>query len=276
MALYLIGDVQGCDRPLGQLLERIAFSPSRDRLFFLGDLVNRGPDSGAVLRRLMALGGSALCLLGNHDLHLLALAAGVPVRRGDDTLDNVLNAPDCGALLDWLSQQHLAWHEANCLMVHAGVPPGWSVAKALALAAEVEAVLRGPDCNEWLGQMYGDEPTAWSDRLAGADRLRYIVNALTRMRFCSAQGVMELDAKMGPDQAPPGFLPWFEHGHRQTASITVAFGHWSTLGLVNRPDLICLDTGCAWGGQLSAMRITRDGKERELIQVACNSTHAVA
>lgn len=269
MALYLIGDVQGCDGPLRRLLERIAFSPSRDRLFFLGDMVNRGPDSGAVLRRLMALGGSALCLLGNHDLHLLALAAGVPVSRGEDTLDELLAAPDRGALLDWLKQQHLAWQEANCLMVHAGVPPDWSAAKALALAKEVQAVLRGPDCDAWLGQMYGDEPTAWRDDLAGADRLRCIVNALTRMRFCSAQGVMELDANMGPGQAPPGFLPWFEHLHRQTASTTVAFGHWSSLGLLVRPDLICLDTGCAWGGQLSAMRISRDGKERELIQVAC-------
>ena len=219
----------------------------------------------------MALGASALCLLGNHDLHLLALAAGVPTLRRKDTLDDVLNAPDRTALLEWLRQQRLAWQESGCLMLHAGAPPSWDAAKTLTLAAEVEAVLRGPDCNEWLIQMHGDQPNVWRDDLRGADRLRFIVNSLTRMRFCSAEGEMEFSVKAGPQQAPPGHLPWFEHRHRRTASTTVAFGHWSTLGLLIRDNLICLDTGCAWGGQLSAMRLGASVDQRELIQVNCKA-----
>jgi bis(5'-nucleosyl)-tetraphosphatase (symmetrical) len=272
MALYLIGDVQGCDRELGQLLELLAFSPSRDRLVVLGDLVNRGPDSAAVLRRLATLDTAVTCLLGNHDLHLLAVAAGVrPLRRGD-TVQDVLQAGDRDALLGWLRQQRLAWFEQDCLMVHAGVPPGWTVEQTLGLAAEVEAVLRSPQCDDWLPQMYGDRPHAWRDNLAGADRLRVVVNALTRMRFCTDAGRMEFDGKGGPDTAPVGYLPWFEHAHRKTASTRVAFGHWSTLGLLDRPNLICLDTGCAWGGQLSAMRLGPGAMQRELIQVPCGAS----
>lgn len=268
MALYLIGDVQGCDEALGSLLDAIAFSPSRDRLCLLGDLVNRGPASAAVLRRCMSLGESAVCLLGNHDLHLLALAAGVRKLHQGDSVQDLLNAPDRADMLDWLRQQRMAWREHDCLMVHAGVPPSWTAEQTLALAGEVEAVLRGPDCQPWLAKMYGDEPLRWSDGLTGAARLRCIVNALTRIRFCNIGGDMEFESKGGPQQAPQGFMPWFDHPQRKTADMTIAFGHWSTLGLMNRPDAICLDTGCAWGGSLSAMRLGANG-ERELIQVPC-------
>jgi bis(5'-nucleosyl)-tetraphosphatase (symmetrical) len=272
MALYLIGDVQGCDEALARLLGRIDFSPSRDQLCLLGDLVNRGPDSLAVLRRCTRLGASAVCLLGNHDLHLLAVAAGARHQHHGDTTGDVLDAPDRAALLDWLRQQRMAWQAQGCLMVHAGVPPSWSVPQALALAAEVESVLRGPHCDAWLPAMHGDQPARWSDELTGADRLRCIVNALTRVRFCTPDGTMEFNTKGGPEAAPAGHLPWFAHAHRKTAGSTVAFGHWSTLGLLNRPDLICLDTGCAWGGQLSAMRLDDNPAQRELIQLPCRPT----
>jgi bis(5'-nucleosyl)-tetraphosphatase (symmetrical) len=272
MALYLIGDVQGCDEALGRLLERIAFSPSRDQLCLLGDLVNRGPQSLAVLRRCMGLGASAVSLLGNHDLHLLAVAAGVRRLHRGDTTGDVLDAPDRPALLDWLRQQKMAWQAQGCLMVHAGVPPSWTVQQTLALAAEVESVLRGPQCAAWLPRMHGDQPARWSDELAGAERLRCIVNALTRMRFCTPDGTMEFETKGSIEATPAGHLPWFEHRHRKTAGTTVAFGHWSTLGLLNRAELICLDTGCAWGGQLSALRLGANASQRELFQLPCGPT----
>jgi bis(5'-nucleosyl)-tetraphosphatase (symmetrical) len=268
MAVYWVGDVQGCDAPLGRLLDEMDFSPSRDTLYVLGDLVNRGPASAQVLRRLMAMGSSAQCLLGNHDLHLLAVAAGAGRLKPMDTLDGILQAADRTALLDWLRHQRMAIWGNGVLSVHAGVLPSWSVAQTLSLASEVEAVLRGPDLSDFLHQMYGNKPVAWHDDLTGADRLRVVVNALTRLRFCSAEGVMEFNAKEGADTAPAGFMPWFDVPGRQTADVTVAFGHWSTLGLLQRDDVWALDTGCVWGGCLSAMRLSDDG-QRELIQVKC-------
>ena len=271
MALYLIGDVQGCDAPLQRLLDRIDFSPSRDTLYLLGDLVNRGPDSLAVLRRLMRYATSAQCLLGNHDLHLLAVANGARGLSRHDTLDAVLAAPDRSELLDWLRQQRMALgvrHEGrNYLMVHAGVLPSWTASQTLALAAEVEAVLRGPELPDFLHRMYGNTPTAWSDALHGVDRLRTIVNALTRLRFCSPQGEMEFDSKEGLASAPAGYLPWFDVPGRRTTDVTVAFGHWSTLGWLDRPDLLALDSGCVWGGCLSAVQLGASDHER--IQVRC-------
>ncbi len=268
MALYLIGDVQGCDAALGRLLAQLDFSPSRDTLYLLGDLVNRGPDSAAVLRRLMALGDAARCLLGNHDLSLLAVAHGVRAPHRNDTLDSVLLAPDREALLHWLRHQRLALQAHGVLMVHAGVLPSWTVAQTLALAAEVEAVLRGPQPGAFLAQMYGNQPDRWDDTLAGADRLRVIVNALTRLRFCTPDGAMDLKTSGGLASQPPGHVPWFDVPGRRTADHTVAFGHWSTLGLLLRPNLLSLDTGCVWGGCLSAVRLGAAG-QRELIQVAC-------
>ena len=273
MALYLIGDVQGCDAALQRLLDEISFSPSRDTLVLLGDLVNRGPDSAAVLRRLMAYGDSARCLLGNHDLHLLAIAHGVRQPHRHDTLDGVLQAADRPGLLAWLGQQSLALRERfagqDILMVHAGVLPSWSADKTMALAQEVEAVLRGPALGEFLHQMYGNEPAQWDDALAGTARLRVIVNALTRLRFCTPAGRMEFDTKEGASAAPAGYVPWFDVPGRQTSDITVAFGHWSTLGWLERTDLLALDTGCVWGGHLSAVRLDGSSARHELIQVKC-------
>jgi len=268
MSVYWVGDVQGCDAPLGRLLDVVDFSPSRDTLFVLGDLVNRGPASDRVLRRLMALGSSAQCVLGNHDLHLLAVAAGVTHPKRLDTLECVLQATDRSALLDWLRHQRMAIWDRGVLMVHAGVLPSWNVAQTLALAGEVEAVLRGPELGDFLQQMYGNEPAEWRDDLTGVDRLRLVVNALTRLRFCSAKGVMEFATKEGVDGAPAGFMPWFDVPGRQTAEVKVAFGHWSTLGELDRTDIWSLDTGCVWGGCLSAMSLENDGTY-ELIQVKC-------
>ena len=273
MALYCIGDIQGCDSALERLLDVIDFSASRDTVYLLGDLVNRGPDSAAVLRRCMAASGALQCLLGNHDLHLLASAYGVrsPSRR--DTLASVLDAPDRTALLDWLRQQPLARQHRlggqSLLMVHAGVLPAWSAQDALALADEVHAVLRSADILDFLQQMYGNTPDHWSDSLTGTARLRVIVNALTRLRFCTPEGVMDFASSDSADAAPPGMLAWFDVPGRRSADTLVAFGHWSTLGWLERPNVIGLDTGCVWGGCLSAVRFGTTLAERELLQVRC-------
>jgi len=264
---YLLGDLQGCCDPLERLLQTIDFSPSRDHLYVLGDLVNRGPDSLGVLRRLRGLGNAATSLLGNHDLHLLAVAHGVRKPHRSDTLGAILTAPDREDWLDWIRQQRLAVHEQGWLMVHAGVVPQWDAAQTVALAREVEAMLAGPDLGEFLASMYGNEPTRWDDSLQGVPRWRCVVNVLTRLRFCAEDGTMEFATKDGSDGAPEGFMPWFEVPGRRTAGTPVAFGHWSTLGLINRDDLLALDTGCVWGGQLSAVRV--DGATRELIQIDC-------
>jgi len=265
----LIGDVQGCDAALGRLLEKVDFSASRDTLYLLGDLVNRGPASGAVLRRLIGYAESAKCLLGNHDLSLLAVAHGRRAPHRNDTMDKVLLAKDRGELLEWLRWQRMAIRAHGLLMVHGGVLPQWDVTQTLMLAAEVEAALRGPGLVDFLSQMYGNEPAQWDDTLKGADRLRVIVNALTRLRFCTPEGVMDLRASGGLGDAPPGYLPWFDVPGRKTATSTIAFGHWSTLGFMQRPDIIALDTGCVWGGALSALRLGAAGAPHELIQVKC-------
>ncbi|MDH6593381.1 bis(5'-nucleosyl)-tetraphosphatase (symmetrical) [Variovorax sp. TBS-050B] len=273
MALYLIGDIQGCDAALQRLLDEIGFSPSRDTVVLLGDLVNRGPDSAAVLRRVQGYGASALSLLGNHDLHLLGVAHGARKPGRKDTLAGLLAAPDREAMLDWLRRQHMALHmrigDGELLMVHAGVLPQWTVGDTLALAAELESVLRGPALGAFLHEMYGNEPAQWNDLLAGSARLRVVVNALTRMRFCTAAGAMDFGSSDSADSPPEGFLPWFDVPGRKTAGATVAFGHWSTLGWLSRPDLLSTDTGCVWGGCLSAVRIGATLAERELVQVKC-------
>jgi bis(5'-nucleosyl)-tetraphosphatase (symmetrical) len=266
---YLLGDVQGCCDALRSLLARIDFSASRDRLYVLGDLVNRGPKSLDTLRLLRGFGESALCLLGNHDLHLLAVAYGGRQAHRGDTFGDVLAAPDRDACIDWLRQQHLAVHAHGWLMVHAGVAPQWDTATTLALAGEVQAMLRSAELGEFLHTMYGDEPTLWDPRLQGHRRLRFIINALTRIRFVDGQGSLDLKTKEGADGAPPGHVPWFDALDRQTRGTPIAFGHWSTLGLINRSDLLGLDTGCVWGGALTAVRI--DGGRRELIQVKCET-----
>jgi len=265
--IYLMGDLQGCCQALDRMLQTIDFSPSRDHLFVLGDLVNRGPDSLGVLRRLRGLDNAATCLLGNHDLHLLAVAHGVRKMHRSDTLAPILDAPDREEWLYWLRQQRLAVQAHGWLMVHAGVVPQWDAAQTVVLAGEVEAMLRSPEVGEFLTLMYGNEPARWDDSLQGVDRWRCVVNSLTRLRFCAADGTMECATKEGAGGAPEGYMPWFEVPGRRTQGTPVAFGHWSTLGLVNRDDLLALDTGCLWGGHLTAVRV--DGATREVIQIPC-------
>lgn len=264
---YLVGDLQGCCDAFERLLAEIGFSPSRDQLVVLGDLVNRGPDSLGTLKRLRGLGDAATCLLGNHDLHLLAVAHGVRKPRKDDTLGEILGSKKRGEWLDWLCRRRMAHRLDGWLLVHAGVVPQWDADQTLALAAEIEALLRGPDLAQMLQQMYGNEPAQWSEALQGAERWRFVINVLTRIRFCTLEGRLELKAKEGLDAAPPGFKPWFDVPGRRTEGMPIAFGHWSTLGRIDRPDLLALDTGCVWGGQLSAVRI--DGGRREWVQVRC-------
>lgn len=261
---YAIGDLQGCRSKLTELLDRIHAVCATPRLIFVGDLVNRGPESLATLREVRALGDTANVVLGNHDLHLLAVANGIRKPHRSDTLDDILNAPDRDELLDWLRRRPLALFENAHLLVHAGVLPQWTAQQTLDLAHEVETVLRGPDWVEFLKQMYGNAPARWDDALQGADRLRCIVNALTRIRFCTADGVMELATK-GVETELPGYMRWFEVPGRKTEDVTLVFGHWSTLGLILRPRLISLDTGCLWGGKLSAVCL----EDRSLIQVDC-------
>jgi bis(5'-nucleosyl)-tetraphosphatase (symmetrical) len=267
--LHFIGDVQGCDEALSRLLDTIGFSPSRDRIVLLGDLVNRGPQSLAVLRRLRSYGDAAVCLLGNHDLHLLAVAQGVRTLHKGDTVHDILAAPDRDAWLDWLRQRRMAVLEAGWLCVHAGVAPPWDTAQTLALAAEVEAMLRGPALADFLPQMYGNQPDRWHDGLHGAERLRFVINTLTRIRFVGADGTLDFKTKDGAAHAPPGLRPWFDLPGRRSAGQPIAFGHWSTLGLRLEPTLLSLDTGCVWGGTLSAVRV--DGGRRELLQVPCTA-----
>jgi len=289
-AIWMIGDVQGCHSALQRLLAHpeIAADPHA-RFWFAGDLVNRGPESLATLRTIMSLGARAVAVLGNHDLHMLAVAAGVRAPGQRDTLAEILNAPDAEQLITWLRQRPLAHFEAGHLLVHAGVLAPWTVAQTLALAGEVQTMLRGADWREHLGAMYGDKPNRWKDSLSGAKRLRVIINALTRMRLCTPEGHMVLSAKGAPTgaAAATGLVPWYDLAHRAirnaphstahptaqhtTHDVTVVFGHWSTLGLMLRPDVICLDSGCVWGGQLSAVRL----HDRHVVQVACEAACAV-
>ena len=261
MATYAIGDVQGCNEELQALLSRFEFDAAHDRLWFVGDLVNRGPDSLAVLRFVRGLGDGAVVVLGNHDLHLLCLAEGYAKKRADDTLDELLAAPDAPALLEWLRGRPLMHLEHQYVMVHAGLLPQWSLEKAQALAREVEGALRAANYREFLSKMYGGTPTAWRDELAGWDRLRVIVNAMTRLRFCNAEGEMNLRAKGAA--APPGFRPWFEL--RAPQELPIICGHWSALGLKLADRLAALDSGCVWGGSLTALRL----EDRNLFQVTC-------
>lgn len=266
MSIFAIGDLQGCAAPLQRLIKQLALQPNVDRLWFAGDLVNRGPDSHAVLSWLHAQ--SCTTVLGNHDLHLLAVANGIRPPGKRDTL-NALLQPASSQLLDWLRQQPLAHFEDDHLMVHAGVLPQWSLTQTLDLAAEVEEQLRGPNYVDFLAQMYGNQPDQWHNSLKGAKRWRVIVNALTRLRFCTADGMMDFSSTESAANPPSGFMPWFEVANRQTQNITVVFGHWSTLGLTLRDNLIGLDTGCVWGGKLSAVKLAANPNQRAVFQVDC-------
>ncbi len=270
MSRHAIGDIQGCCDELRALLTRIGFAADRDRLWFVGDLVNRGPQSLEVLRYVRALGENAVVVLGNHDLHLLAVACGCRPERRSDTLDEILRAPDRDALLEWLATRPLAHFEAGDLLVHAGVVPQWTVETTLELAREVELALRS-DPRNLFEHMYGDEPDHWSPDLAGTDRLRFAINVLTRVRVCTSDGRINLRLKGKPP--PPGsqWLPWFDVQSRRTRDTRVVFGHWSALGLVLRDNVIGLDSGCVWGGELTAIDL--DGNRASgcaPISIPCN------
>lgn len=260
MALYAVGDLQGNLDPLQRLLDRLQFDPAQDRLLLTGDLVARGPDSLGCLRAVRALGPAALTVLGNHDLHLIALWRGKSRKRAENDLAAVLAAPDADELLDWLRRQRLAWREptTGTLLIHAGLPPQWTQADTLARAAEVEAVLRDDTrLDDFLEQMYGDQPERWSDDLHGAARLRFIVNVLTRARYCTADGRFEYRQKGQPGTQAEGWLPWFQVPGRRSRRSRIVFGHWSTLGQLAWPEsgVHGLDTGYVWGGSLTALHL---------------------
>ncbi|GHU04739.1 bis(5'-nucleosyl)-tetraphosphatase, symmetrical [Betaproteobacteria bacterium] len=266
MNTYAIGDIQGCFASFMRLLERCRFDPAADRLWLVGDLVNRGPRSLETLRFVKELGNSAITVLGNHDLTLLLAAEGFGKRGKDDTFDDILRAPDSEELLFWLRHQRMCHVENGHCLAHAGLLPQWTVADAQALAGEVESALNAPDWRTFLANMWGSEPAAWSDDLTGWPRLRVIVNAMTRMRFCTPDGIMDFHAKGGLDNTPAGHVPWFETPNRRSADTTLVTGHWSALGLKILPNLLALDSGCLWGGALTAVRL----EDRAVFQVPCS------
>lgn len=268
MATYAVGDLQGCLEALQCLLKQVAFDPAKDRLWLVGDLVNRGPQSLETLRFLYSIRESLVCVLGNHDLHLLAAGQNIERLKKGDTLREIIEAPDCAELLDWLRQQKLMHYDEqrNVALVHAGIPPQWSLRKALKCAAEVETALRDDNLfPPYLDGMYGNDPAKWDNDLKGVTRLRVITNYFTRMRFCTAEGKLDLKSKEGLDSAPAGYKPWFQHKERKARDLKIIFGHWAALeGNVDAPGIFALDTGCVWGGALTLMNV--DSLER----LSCN------
>lgn len=254
MARYVIGDVQGCFDSLKALVAQLPIHPRKDALWFVGDLVNRGPKSLHTIRQIMATGRRAVCVLGNHDLHLLAVASGARSLQKSDTLAQVLRAPDRKDIIDWLRARPLAHMEDNTLMVHAGVLPHWSAGRTLSLAKEVSARLKSRHWQDFLHEMVAGAKPHWADGLRGQQRMRAILSTFTRLRYLQPNGIPEFKAKLAPEQTP-GLVPWFDAPHRKTSRQLMVFGHWSTLGLMARPNLIALDTGCVWGRQLAAIRL---------------------
>ena len=271
MSTYAIGDVQGCHAELRALLRACGFDVRRDRLWFTGDLVNRGPNSLDVLRFVADLGDRARVVLGNHDLHLVASARGIRKLRDRDTFHDVLDAADGEALIDWLRERPAAHldPERGYVMVHAGVPPAWTVDEALGHAGEVSRALRAPDHPRFLAHMYGDEPALWRDSLAGFDRLRFTTNAFTRMRYCHADGRLDFSESRPPGEQDPSLTPWFMLRDGGADRVGIVFGHWATLQLrtplSRRLNVRHVDTGCVWGGSLTALRLEDDREFR----VAC-------
>jgi bis(5'-nucleosyl)-tetraphosphatase (symmetrical) len=269
MALYAIGDVQGCDAELGALLQTLRFSPDRDCVWFVGDLVNRGPDSLKVLRRIRALGDAASVILGNHDLHLLAVAYGDARLRSDDTLDAILAAPDRSALLEWLQERPMLHEDPklNLCMVHAGLPPQWDLSQARSCAHELEKALRR-NPRKLFERMYGDQPDCWDSGLEGEERLRFIANCLTRLRYVDADGRLALRVKGSPKKSQSkSLIPWFEARDARWKGSRIIFGHWSTLGFFSNADVTGLDTGCVWGDRLTALRL--DVPDAKPVHVPC-------
>lgn len=274
MAVYAIGDVQGCYDPLRRLLDRLRFEPARDKLYFVGDLVNRGPQSLATLRFIHALGESAQSVLGNHDIHLLALAAGIGKPKAGDTLDPVLQAADRDELLNWLRRRPLLIHDEalNFVIVHAGLAPQWDLATAKSCAAEVQAALQADNTHELFAQLYGNQPDRWHEQLSGMARLRFSINALTRMRYCSRDGRLDFRAKGKPGTQVGDLVPWFEFPQRANRDVNIVFGHWSTLGEVHVPGVYGIDTGCVWGNGLSALELNPVSGQPRLIAQPCDSS----
>ncbi len=266
MATYAIGDLQGCFFSFQDLLKKIQFNPVHDRLWFVGDLINRGPGSLDVMRWMLEHQSSVVTVLGNHDLHTLVVAEGFVSAHRSDTIQSLLDAPDAPELLGWLRHQPLVHFEHGYLMVHAGLLPEWTVDQAMALGAEVHLALQAPNYREFLQHMYGNDPKRWDDGLNGWDRLRVITNAMTRLRICSADGEMEFKFKGELQNIPDGYQPWFELSHRASVNTPIVFGHWSALGLQHKNNVYSLDTGCLWGGHLSAMRL----EDRQIFQVPCH------
>ena len=264
--IFAVGDIQGCTPSLKKLVSKL---PPKSKAIFLGDLVNRGPDSLGSLRFLKRLQekGRIECILSNHDLHLLAIDAGIRKPRGLDTVDKILAAPDRKELIHWLRNRPLALNHGKILAVHAGVLPQWTIDQTIEYAQEVEKALRKKTYKDFLANMYGNTPTKWSNSLKGYERLRVITNALTRLRFCTPTGRMEFISKEGLKAGPKGYMPWFMVPKRKTQDALVYFGHWSTLGLLKRSNVICLDTGCVWGGKLSALEIPESGKSTRKLQL---------
>jgi bis(5'-nucleosyl)-tetraphosphatase (symmetrical) len=274
MAVYAIGDVQGCYEQLQRLLDQISFDPAKDKLWFAGDLVNRGPDSLKVLRFVKQLGERAICVLGNHDLHLLAISEQVDKHKDpNNSLEQILTAPDRDELLHWLRHRPVMHHSAkrNFSMVHAGLPPQWDLATALQCAAELEAVLRGDDFHGYCEQMYGNLPDLWDPGLTGMDRLRFITNCFTRLRYCKADGSLSLKESGAPGSQSASLTPWFEMPGRASKDERILFGHWSTLGYGRHNNSWSLDSGCLWGGALTALRI-RKRKQPLPFQLKCPKT----
>jgi bis(5'-nucleosyl)-tetraphosphatase (symmetrical) len=266
---FAFGDLQGCHEPFRRLLSQLPAS-AETPLWFAGDVINRGPDSLATLREVAGLTARATVVLGNHDFHLLAVSAGIRRTKADDTLSDILSAPDAPDLLNWLRHRPLAHFENGMLLVHAGVLPQWDANLTLELADELERALRAPNWAETLADLYGNEPRRWTPDLKRKDRMRVVFNALTRIRFCTPDGTMDFAASGGPASAPPGFLPWFDAPGRGTSDVTVVFGHWAALGLMLRDNLIGLDSGCVWGNRLSAVRLATSPEERIVIQADCS------
>lgn len=266
MATYAIGDVQGCFAALENLIHRIGFTSPKDRLLFVGDLVNRGPESLRVLRYVRSLDSEATTVLGNHDLFLLAAAAGVVPPRPKDTLSDILRAPDRAHLVDWLRQQRLVYRTNQFTMVHAGFLPQWTVEEAELLAAEVEDALQGPDHQRLLRALYTGPRLQWSTALTGMERLVAIATILTRLRICSPAGVVDMDFSGPPSEAPNGYQPWFEVQGRRSRTTTIVCGHWAALGLHLAENLIALDSGCVWGHRLTAVRL----EDRKVFQAECH------
>ena len=257
MAIFAIGDIQGCVMPLEQLLERIEFDPGKDRLWLTGDLVNRGPNSLATLQLIRSFGDCVVSVLGNHDLHFLAVASGVQRPRRGDTLATLMKSPELDEIVDWIRHRPLMHcdNSVKAIMVHAGIYPGWSRKQAMARASEVEAALRSDDYVDFIRSMYGNRPSKWSPDLARKDRLRFIVNTFTRMRYCDRKGNLNLAQKGPPGSQPKRYRPWFEHDGMKCRSWRIVFGHWASLGCHQMGRFISLDSGCVWGERLTAARL---------------------